>query len=310
MKVFLIHQEQKQLDWLNSTLQFSAKVASVSCYTKASDLDIGETSFHSGFIIVDQEQFLSLRRQLSRFYSAKDLPCPILILSESFNSFDVGGYANLTIDAFPIDAITPQIMEYLLVTLRRDFRKDLRLKKLAHYDALTGATNRYLFTDRVKQAISRIKRVNENLSFMYFDLDNFKHINDKYGHNVGDDYLILFVEIVSDCIRDSDTFGRLGGDEFALLLPKTKEKDAISLAKRIIKKLSEPRKIQKHTLTLKTAIGIVAVDEEQNHDNLDYKLLTGLADKAVFKAKAKGTNQYHLIDYTTNKVKKLHISTS
>lgn len=292
MKIFLVNESKKELDWVTAALKMSSKVASVSCYTKATDLEIEDTSFYSAFIIVSQEQFLTLRRQLSKHYCAKNLPCPILILSDSFNSFDVRGYANLTIDAFPLHAVTPQILEYLLSTLRRDFRKDLRLKKLAHYDALTGATNRYLFTDRVKQAIARVKRVKESLSFMYFDLDQFKAINDKYGHNVGDDYLKMFVEIISDCIRDTDTFGRLGGDEFGLLLPKTGTKDAQQMAKRIIKVLGRARTIQSHKLSIKTSIGIVIVDEKDHIDKLNYKTLTGFADKAVFEAKKQGTNEF------------------
>lgn len=294
MKVFLINQNAKQRKWLSYALKMSTKVANVACLCKASELDIENTSFYSAFIIVEQEQFIALRRQLSKFYSAKNLPCPILILSDNFNSFDVSSYANLTIDAFPLHAITPQILEYLLVTLRRDFRKDMRLKKLAHYDALTGATNRYLFTDRVKQAIARVKRVNESLSFMYFDLDKFKAINDKYGHNVGDDYLRLFVSTIEECIRDTDTFGRLGGDEFGLLLPKTQECDAVFLAKRILESLKTPKNIQGHKLSIKSAIGLVSIDENAASESLNYKLLTGLADKAVFKAKKKGIHEFYV----------------
>lgn len=294
MKVFLINEDEKELEWITAALKLCPKVASVVCYQKALDLGIEEAGFYSATIIVSQEQFLPLRRQLSKHYSAKDLPCPILILSESFNSFDVNGYANLTIDAFSITAVTPQILEYLLATLLRDFRKDMRLKKLAHYDALTGATNRYLFTDRVKQAIARTKRVKENLSFMYFDLDNFKSINDKYGHDLGDDYLRTFVNIIQDCIRDTDTFGRLGGDEFGLLLPKANEQDASALAKRIIVSLNKSRIIQNRRLRIYTSIGIVVADANNENDNLNYKNLTGCADKAVFVAKKKGTNQFSI----------------
>lgn len=288
MKIYLIHENEKKQKWINASASLCSKVASVSCYSKSLDLAVEHTSFYSAFIIVSQDQFIPLRRQLSKFYSAKDLPCPILILSDSFNSFDVTSYSNLTIDAFPIDSVTPQILEYLLVTLRRDFRKDLRLKKLAHFDALTGATNRYLFTDRVKQAIARVKRANECLSFMYFDLDKFKSINDKYGHNIGDEYLKCFVNSVSDCIRDTDTFGRLGGDEFGLLLPKTNYKDSQALAKRVLDRLSKPKNIQNLTFKISTSIGIVHVEDEETCEALNYKKLIGMADKAVFKAKKSG----------------------
>ena len=129
---------------------------------------------------------------------------------------------------------------------------------------------------------------------MYFDLDNFKGINDKFGHDVGDDYLRMFVNIVQDCIRDTDTFGRLGGDEFGLLLPKANEDDAASLATRIIKNLNKTRIIQKHRLSINTSIGIVVVKEEDDTDKLNYKNLTAYADKAVFIAKKKGANQFNI----------------
>jgi diguanylate cyclase (GGDEF)-like protein len=161
------------------------------------------------------------------------------------------------------------------------------IKKLAHYDALTGATNRYLFTDRFKQAVARVKRVGESLSFMCFDLDKFKTINDEYGHDVGDDYLRMFVSFVNDCTRDTDTFGRLGGDEFGLLLPKAKEEDAVALAKRIIKTLTKARNIQNHRMSIKTSIGIVVAQENEDTDKLNYKNLTAYADKAVFISKNK-----------------------
>jgi diguanylate cyclase (GGDEF)-like protein len=245
---------------------------------------------------VTQEQFAGLRRQLSKSYAATELPCPILILSDSFDSFDVSGYRHLTLDAFPTHAITPQILKYLLSTLRRDFRKDLRLKRLAHYDTLTSATNRYLFSDRAKQAIAASKRQNEALAFMYFDLDKFKNINDKYGHNTGDEYLKKFVEIVSDNIRDTDTLGRLGGDEFALLMPKSTLLVAEHKAQQVLKALSKKHTINQHELSIATSIGIIAFDDGELLQDVDYKTLVGLADTAAFAAKNQGKHRYVISD--------------
>jgi diguanylate cyclase (GGDEF)-like protein len=292
MKIFLINENSKEREWLSSALKMISQIDNIIYLERGYELEVEESSFSSAVIVVTQEQFAPLRRQLSKYYSAKDLPCPILILTDSFDSFDVSGYRNFTIDAFPSYAITPDILKYLLSTLKRDFRKDVRLKRLAHYDALTGATNRYLFSDRTKQAIAAAKRQNEPLAFMYFDLDKFKEVNDKFGHNTGDEYLKLFVEIVQRNIRDSDTFGRLGGDEFGLLLPKSYELDAVKKAKQILEDLAQKQSVNSHTMTINTAIGIVAFTEVHLEQELNYKMVIGCADKAAFASKKKGKHQY------------------
>lgn len=292
MKIFLINENDREREWLTSALKMTSQIDTVICLGRGYELEVEESSFSTAFIIVTQEQFPALRRQLSKYYSAKELPCPILILSESFDSFDVSGYRHFTLDAFPTDALTPQILKYLLSTLRRDFKKDVRLKRLAHYDTLTGATNRYLFSDRTKQAIAAARRQNEPLAFMYFDLDKFKEINDKYGHNTGDEYLKTFVEVVQSTIRDSDTFGRLGGDEFALLLPKSYEVDAVKKARQILADLDIKQDINGHILSIATAIGIVSFAENDLQQDINYKTIVGYADKAAFASKKKGKHKY------------------
>ncbi|MFC4700435.1 GGDEF domain-containing protein [Glaciecola siphonariae] len=307
MKIFLINENKKEREWLTSALKMSSQIDSVLCHERGYELEVEDASFSSAFIVVTQEQFPALRRQLSKYYSAKDLPCPILILTDSFDSFDVSGYRNFTIDAFPTHAVTPDILKYLLGTLRRDFRKDVRLKRLAHFDSLTGATNRYLFGDRTKQTIAAARRQNEPLAFMYFDLDKFKEINDKYGHNTGDEYLKTFVEIVQENVRDSDTFGRLGGDEFGLLLPKSYEIDAVKKAKKILRDLSVKQSINGHRLSIATAIGIAAFTESDLKNDINYKALIGYADKAAFASKNKGKHQYSVYRHPARTHKKAAI---
>lgn len=304
MKIFLINENSKEREWLSSALKMISQIDNIVYLERGYELEVEESSFSSAVIVVTQEQFAPLRRQLSKYYSAKDLPCPILILTDSFDSFDVSGYRNFTIDAFPSYAITPDILKYLLGTLKRDFRKDVRLKRLAHYDALTGATNRYLFGDRTKQAIAAAKRQNEPLAFMYFDLDKFKEVNDKFGHNTGDEYLKLFVEIVQRNIRDSDTFGRLGGDEFGLLLPKSYELDAVKKAKQILEDLAQKQSVNSHTMTINTAIGIAAFTEAHLEQELNYKMVIGCADKAAFASKKKGKHQYSVYRHTVKNKRK------
>jgi diguanylate cyclase (GGDEF)-like protein len=304
MKIYLINESLIEREWLASALKMSCETDSVVCLQRGYELEVEESSFTSALVIVTQEQFPALRRQLSKSYAATELPCPILILSESFDSFDVSGYRHSTLDAFPTHAITPQILKYLLGTLKRDFRKELRLKRLAHYDTLTGATNRYLFSDRAKQAIASSKRQNEALSLLYFDLDKFKDINDRYGHNTGDEYLKAFVDTVSQNIRDTDTLGRLGGDEFGLLLPKSKLDDAEHKAQQILKALTSKRLINNKRLSVATSIGIAAFDDEHALANINYKTLVGLADSAAFAAKKKGVHRYEIYQTKTSKREK------
>lgn len=305
MKIYLINEHAQETEWLAGALRMTNQVDQILCLERGYELEVEESSFVSAFIMVTQEQFPALRRHLSKYYSAKELPCPILILSESFDSFDVSGYRNFTVDAFPTHALTPQILSYLLSTLRRDFRKDIRLKRLAHFDALTGATNRYLFSDRTKQALAAAKRQNEPLAFMYFDLDKFKSINDKYGHNTGDAYLKTFVDVVQDSIRDSDTLGRLGGDEFGLLLPKSYEIDAVKKAKQILTDLGRKHTVNEHTLSISTAIGIVCFTEKDLKQDLNYKTIVGYADKAAFASKRKGVHQYSVYRKRTYNKRKI-----
>lgn len=306
MKIYLINETLIEREWLAAALKMINESDTVVCLERGYELEVEESSFASALVIVTQEQFPALRRQLSKSYAATELPCPILILSESFDSFDVSGYRHATLDAFPMHAITPPILKYLLSTLKRDFRKELRLKRLAHYDTLTGATNRYLFSDRAKQAIAASKRQSEVLSFMYFDLDKFKSINDQYGHNAGDEYLKSFVDTIMQNIRDTDTLGRLGGDEFGLLLPKVALYDAEHKAQQILKALSIKRPIGDKRLSISTSIGLVTIGEKHNVPELNYKNLVGLADSAAFAAKKKGSHRYEI--YKPKTVK--HINTA
>lgn len=106
---------------------------------------------------------------------------------------------------------------FLLYFLRRELGLH---KTLAMEDFLTKAFNSRAFYNYAKIEIARIKRDKKPLTLVYLDLDNFKRINDTYGHNVGDEMLMTFVNVVRKNIRATDAVGRLGGDEFAILLPE------------------------------------------------------------------------------------------
>jgi len=137
-------------------------------------------------------------------------------------------------------------------------RLEEQLTEQAFHDSLTGLANRALFRDRVDQALTRSERSQDVLAVMLVDLDGFKGVNDSLGHDVGDQLLQEVAERFGSASRSSDTLARLGGDEFGLLLEGTSESQAIILAGRLLKSLSEPVRLAGHDLAIGASIGIVA----------------------------------------------------
>ncbi|WP_136678514.1 ABC transporter substrate binding protein [Neptunomonas sp. XY-337] len=169
-----------------------------------------------------------------------------------------------------------------------------QLKFMAHYDQLTKLPNRLLFSDRLQQAILQCHRNNEVLAVIYIDLDGFKDINDRYGHETGD---LLLKEIAltgHHILREQDTFARLGGDEFVAVLVDIQEQArAIEIAKRLIKLMATPFYISEKLLKISASIGITIYPQEEP---LDADQLLRQADQAMYAAKTKGKNRYHCFD--------------
>ncbi|HZX45662.1 MAG TPA: GGDEF domain-containing protein [Clostridia bacterium] len=112
------------------------------------------------------------------------------------------------------------------------------LKRLSSRDALTGIYNRYRFEEELLRTIKHAQRYGTQLSLVLFDIDNFKAVNDNFGHLVGDKVLVEFVDIVSSEIRETDFFARWGGEEFALILTGADKHDATLLANRLRARIS------------------------------------------------------------------------
>jgi len=163
----------------------------------------------------------------------------------------------------------------------------------AYHDMLTRLPNRTLLNDRLKQALTHARRNKTNLSVMFLDLDRFKMINDTLGHIVGDHLLQAVAMRLRHCLREGDTLARLGGDEFTLLLPEVQsKKDAERVAKKIIKSLKMPFKIDNHELFVSTSIGISHYPE----DGESIESLIKHADIAMYSVKGSGKNDYQFYD--------------
>ncbi|MDI6850816.1 MAG: diguanylate cyclase [bacterium] len=149
-------------------------------------------------------------------------------------------------------------------------------------DDLTGALTRGAIYSLIEQEVKRIKRYGGKSSLLFVDLDNFKSINDLYGHLEGDKTLVSFVKILKNTLRESDIIVRYGGDEFIILLPSTSLESAENVASRIIKNLFD------QNIKISCSIGIVEIPTHGSEP----EILVEKADKAMYKAKQKGKGRF------------------
>ena len=169
-----------------------------------------------------------------------------------------------------------------------------RLDELSHqafHDSLTELPNRALFADRLGLALARTERRKVAVAVLFLDLDDFKPINDRFGHDAGDRLLRAVAERVRACVRPEDTVARLGGDEFTILLEDIVDvRYAIGVAERIEEALHEPFPIDGHEATVTASIGI-AVSSGRDATPED---LMRSSDQAMYQAKRKGRARHEL----------------
>jgi len=157
---------------------------------------------------------------------------------------------------------------------------------LASIDLLTSVMNRRSFIKIATREIERSNRYENPLSLIFCDIDNFKNINDTYGHNVGDNVLKSFAQAISKNIRKSDFIVRWGGEEFIVLAPQTDKDQATELAenlREIVMNLSIPK-----IKNLTCSFGVVQIKKDESLEELSNR-----ADKAMFRAKKLGENQVY-----------------
>lgn len=161
---------------------------------------------------------------------------------------------------------------------------EAELEHLATIDPLTSVYNRRKFNEILSYELRRDERYHSGISFILCDLDNFKLINDEYGHNTGDEVLIQFSKLVRKCIRSTDTFARWGGEEFVLLLPETGYERAIQISDKV-RRLTESTRFS-CVSHVTVSFGVTQYLEGDTADTLFKR-----ADEALYKAKDNGRNR-------------------
>lgn len=169
-------------------------------------------------------------------------------------------------------------------------QREADLRHNAFHDALTGLPNRNLFTDRLEMSLRRFRRFPKLFFAVFFlDLDFFKQVNDRYGHDMGDQLLKEIAEILKSCVRANDTVARLGGDEFTILLDSiTSIAEVNNVAERIQERVRTPLNLSGELIQCGISMGVVlsAFRYRQAAD------LVKDADTALYQAKQRGRGQY------------------
>jgi len=167
----------------------------------------------------------------------------------------------------------------------------------SQYDTLTQLPNRILGRSRIEQAIAHAQRNGTYVALMFVDLDNFRSVNDSFGHTVGDDFLRQVAQRLQQAVRNADVVSRQGGDEFLIGITNMAQGDDIaSVAGKLLKTISEPFVVAGAELTTSCSIGIALFPD----NGPDFETLLGNADISVGHAKDAGRNLFRLYDESMN----------
>jgi len=171
---------------------------------------------------------------------------------------------------------------------------ETRISFMAHHDLLTGLANRAYFSEKIEDAVARLRRHGEPFAILMLDLDKFKHVNDTFGHPAGDQLLKETAQRLKAALRETDVLARLGGDEFAIIQSgqTNPREDAVSLANRIVKVISQPYDLDGNIASVGTSIGIALAPDDADASNA----LLKLADHALYAAKSAGRNGFKLFE--------------
>lgn len=188
---------------------------------------------------------------------------------------------------WPFLILASGVIYFLLLreTVRRD-AVETNLRALAIHDSLTGLSNRACFMAHLEKSISRAARESGKVGIAFIDLDGFKAVNDRFGHQVGDQLLVEISRRVNRVVRSSDVVARLGGDEFVILAQDEQAAGLRRLAERLSRALQEPFVLMDEAIAVTASVGLAVYPD---HGQQAEQLLHA-ADLAMYQVKAAGKN--------------------
>lgn len=177
------------------------------------------------------------------------------------------------------------VFAYAFEFTRRLIRQ-LETEKAVRLDPLTHLANRFAFNESLEHSLNRLTRSGEGFALLLFDLDDFKDVNDQFGHPVGDEFLLQIATRLRRCAREADTIARIGGDEFAMIVPDlTRPDEVYAIARQITAVFSQPFLIEQQEIIGSASVGIVLAPR----DGMTSNELQKHADIALYRAKKEGT---------------------
>ena len=232
-------------------------------------------------------------RQAAGFYARmwKDLASSGRWQGEIWNRRKNGEIYPEWLSITAVRSRTGKVENYLAIfsdiTLRK--REERELYDLVTHDPLTGLPNRSFFGEQFRQATARAKRAGRLVALLYLDLDRFKPVNDRLGHECGDQLLRTAARRLRGMVRAEDTVARLGGDEFAVILERlSRPRDAAPTARKLLRALNRPFRLEGHKASVTASVGIAVYPLDG--DNVD--ILLKRADRAMYRAKKGRGNEY------------------
>jgi len=213
----------------------------------------------------------------------------LIVNNQEFGAMVFAGRYPHAEDLQALDRDLLQLMALFAAAAIERLQHAERIEQLAFFDSLTGLPNRVLFGDRIRQTLGAAKRYNRGFSVMYLDLDNFKDINDRFGHGAGDLVLKSIADRLLATLRESDTVARFGGDEFVILQPVVNgANDASDLARKIVAAMQRPLQVADEERVVHASIGIALYPQ----DGSTPEDLMERADRALYRAKHAGRNRW------------------
>jgi diguanylate cyclase (GGDEF)-like protein len=209
-----------------------------------------------------------------------------VMFAVSLSRFDMIGTIVYVLLAIAVSTLLGRVLEW---SNRRAFALEVELHRDARTDALTGLSNRRAIQERGRVELKRARRASTPVSLLLCDLDHFKHINDRHGHEAGDLALIKVAAVLRDALRESDALGRWGGEEFIAVLPATAAPGAVEVAERVRQAIERTQFEGLDTGTT-ISLGVTTmnvVDEPVGA----WDLLVKAADQNLYRAKAEGRNR-------------------
>jgi len=184
-----------------------------------------------------------------------------------------------------------QLEQKVLQRTRELSNANQHLQFLATHDNLTGLPNRFLFFDRLDQAIKKSRRQKHRFALLFIDLDDFKQVNDSFGHVTGDEALKKVADFLAQSVRDSDTVARLAGDEFMIILDNIRSiSDVETITQKTLRAISQPIETEQATIVVTASIGISIFPDHGQ----DAEILLKKADAAMYLIKDREKDSYVL----------------